>query len=279
MRSPKEMTTTNWQKIGDLTHFFCLANTALFACAVVLYNETDLVFDPSWRQDGFCVSNKDIPFWNSHDLSLYADTVGAAVLGLLYFLLNDTPGMEIANEFVKVNTVGIFAHGVGHGTVSKAMRDDKAATISGDSTAPNDFQFAVFFPLFCFWIGLLKASMPKKSFKIITPMALIANVMLALLPPQYNFTFVQTVLVFAFSLDQVMRPVEDKTAQYALYPLIVGCPLSMIAWIETTQCSKFVMGLGGHLIYDGYIVISSIFFYLLCLQRCAKSKNTKIKSA
>ena len=39
------------------------------------------VFDKSFIEDGFCISNKDLsPYWQSHMLCFYGDTVMAAII-------------------------------------------------------------------------------------------------------------------------------------------------------------------------------------------------------
>jgi hypothetical protein len=265
---------TDWKKIGDVAHLMCLANAAAFAYSVVMHSSS-AVFDPVWRPEGFCVSNRDVPFWNSHDLCLYVDTIGAIVSGIIYFFLKDSPGMAPANELVKFNILGIFAHGLGHAGISKAMRDGVVPEsglldVLGNASSLDLLKQVGSFIFF--WVFLLKATMPTSSFKIVVPMAIVSSIMGAIVPGQFGFTYTQTVLLFAFSLNQLMRPSEEKTVEYARYPLMVGVPLSFIAWIESTQCSKFVMGIGGHLIYDAYIPISVIFFYLVCW------KDTKGKS-
>merc|ERR1712154_364990 len=78
----------------------------------------------TWRRDGFCVSNPTTPYWTSHDLCLYADTIGTAICGLIYFLLHKEEGMKAANDLVFFNLLGILAHGFGHGGIGARMRDE-----------------------------------------------------------------------------------------------------------------------------------------------------------
>lgn len=267
---------TNWKKVGDSAHLFCMLNAAIFAYTVVLHNDSR-IFSDAWRADGFCVSNRDVPYFNSHDLCLYFDTFGAIVAGLIYYNFKDTPGMEPANELVKFNVFGIFAHGVGHGLISSAMRSGAVPTSPDellDIIANSSLMELVkqFGSLLFFWVMLLKATMPKGSFGVVVPLAMIATVMNAIVPTQFGFTFVQTVLLVAFSFNQLLRPAVEKDKVYAIYPIYVGCPLGVIAWIESTQCSNFVMAIGGHLIYDAYIPIAMIYFYIVCWKACFRSK-------
>ena len=271
----------NWTSIGDSTHFLTMVNSCVFAYTVVMYN--DRFFDPTWRPEGFCVMNKEIPFFNSHDLCLYTDTVLSIVVGILYLCLKDAHGMSQANELVKFNIFGIFAHGVGHGAISKGMRDgvvldDPAGDVPEYWKGPLDVSMLKQVGwLFFFWIMLLKATMTNVSFLKITPLAIASAVVNTLVRPQFGFTFVQTILLVAFSLNQLMRPKEEKGKFYALYPMIIGFPLSMIAWLESTQCSNVVIRIGGHLIYDAYIPISLSCYYLICWNM-TKNNGSKVKN-
>jgi hypothetical protein len=123
----------DYKTIGDAAHIFILLNATIFAYAVVMHNESR-IFDDVWRPDGFCISNKAVQYFNSHDLCLYFDTIGAIAAGIMYYSFQNTAGMEEANELVKNNIFGIFAHGLGHGGLSQSMLD--AEWYSG-STVPR----------------------------------------------------------------------------------------------------------------------------------------------
>lgn len=268
----------DYKTIGDAAHIFILLNATIFAYAVVMHNESR-IFDDVWRPDGFCISNKAVQYFNSHDLCLYFDTIGAIAAGIMYYSFQNTAGMEEANELVKNNILGIFAHGLGHGGLSQSMRNGIPAAQSQEdlfdilANASLLELIQKFGPSLFFWMLLLKATMPKESFRnVVGPLSVIASVLEIFVPPQFGFTYVQTILLLAFSLNQMSRPEVEKNEIYARYPIYVGCPLSVIAWIESTQCNNFVMGMGGHLIYDAYIVISTIIFYMVCWKDCFQSK-------
>jgi len=279
-----------------MAHIVCLANAGIFAYTVVMHSTTLTLFDATWVPEGFCVSNREVPYWNSHDMCMYFDTVGSIIAGLCYLALKDTPGMGPANELVKFNVFGIFAHGLAHGAFGKAIRDNvvpenPSALIEDLLREYQEGNFEMLFGvvkymlvLVIFWVGLLKASMPQSSVsKVVVPLALVSTILNMVVPPQFGFTFVQTVLLFAFSLNQLMRPTHEKTIEYARYPMYVGVPLSFISWLESTQCENFVIHYGGHLLYDAWVPISMITFYLVCYMDVQKKNQTtttqqKIKS-
>ena len=269
-----------FKSLGDSAHAVTLVSTLAFTYMAGRYmnDSNDTFFDTSWKRDGFCVAHAEVEYWNSHDVCLYLDMVMAALLGLVYLALRDTPGMEAANMFLFANIPGIVGHGIGHGAVGKQMRDlglegleaAAAATQKGffdaDQTSMNIAQQLGLF--FVFWAGLLKASMINIQTKYLIPCVMVAMVGNTLVPANFGFTYVQTILVLTFSMNQLMRPASEKDYFYATYPLFVGFPLTLVGWMESTQCSKFVRDyMYGHVVYDAYIPIANLAWYLVCYGR------------
>ena len=60
-----------------------------------------------------------------------------------------------------------------------------------------------------------------------------------------------------------------KGFEYALFPWLVEIPLGAVAWIEGIQCSAWVIRVWGHLIYDVYLALSMMFFYMICWVRAS----------
>jgi hypothetical protein len=282
-------TTANssfWRRVGDAAHVINFLNALLFAFSVVRQPDW---FDPEWRKDGFCVSNADKEFWTSHDLCLYVDCALAAVVGVFYLLLRTQPGMESANELVQFNILGVVGHGIGHATIAKAIRDGFVA--DGERTGwemaqrePLQNVLSQSIPILVFWVLLLKAAMTKASYPTVFVSAVLASTAALFFPSRLNFTYVQTILFAAFDINEVMRPISEKGFEYGLYPLLLGIPLGVIGWAESTQCSSGIIDLGGHVIYDAYIPISMLIFYLTCWLRTnmvirGKSVSSKQKSA
>lgn len=284
---------------GDWCHIAIIVNSLLFVYAAVFQNDSK-IFDPVWRADGFCVSNKDVPYWNSHDLCLYFDTLACIVIAILYWALKEGPGMGAANELVKFNIPGILFHGIAHAALAKASRDG----ITPDPETPQ-FGYEVLsklsvseivyrmLPIVVFWLFLLKASMPKASLHVVIPMTAVSMLFEFFTPRKFDFTYVQTVLLMVFSLSQLTRPSKEKDFVYGLFPLLLG-PIGVVAWIESTLCSKGVIDIGGHckqawtsvlfnaaklifflfsiVIYDAFIPISIAVFYLTCWATAGQEK-------
>lgn len=232
-RSPagRALTPRHLPPTGDLTHLALILNASVFAYAVVMHNDSE-IFDPVWQPEGFCVSNRETLYWNSHDLCLYFDTVFALLHGLMYLGLRNQPGMDPANELVKFNILGILGHGLGHGAIAKAMRDGVQTSDSSQTgldtmmeQTPLEAVMSIF-PFVVFWILLLKATMPTAKMNVILPMTAVSILGNVFVPQRFGFTYVQTVLLLAFSVNQLLRPSDQKGFAYALFPIISGFPVS-----------------------------------------------------
>mmetsp|Transcript_11817 Transcript_11817/g.21842 ORF Transcript_11817/g.21842 Transcript_11817/m.21842 type:complete len:294 (+) Transcript_11817:138-1019(+) len=265
-----------YRRRGDIVYGVTLLNTLVFCVCVMFFKDNTSLFDSVWAKDGFCISNPTVPFWSSHDLCLYADLFLAAVCGVAYFILHNVEGMKPANDFVFIGIFGVVAHGLGHGGLGAILRDEKQQEIL-DLDVPflsaiYDKPWAAFlWELFSvqgsyliFWLFLLKASMPQTSMRVTLPLSVVSWLSALSVKPSFQFTFVQTILLIAFSLNQLCRKKEDKGFAYSLYGLIVSFPLVIVGWIESTMCSSTIIHVGGHLCYDAYIPLSMLAFYLTC---------------
>ena len=253
----------SYTTLGDWAHVASLVSTLAFAGAVVWNSRREDTnwFDASWQRDGFCVAHADVPYWNSHDACLYVDTFFALILGLVYFYYrnNDVGG---AHLLLATNVPGILMHGVGHGFLGKLVRDNKW----GDDGNIKDVNMPVALAIqFAFWMALSRASMPNVSLFLCGLASLLAAFFqVVYVPGIFGFTYVQTVLMVEFDANQLARPIAEKNFAYALFPCMVGLPLTLIGWVESTCCTTFVKDWWyGHLAYDAYIPISILAWYAL----------------
>jgi hypothetical protein len=272
---------SSYALIGDMTHVIVLLSTISFAVMVGLQlNSTASgIFDPIWKEQGFCVSNPDKRFFTSHDMCLYFDVLASGVLGLVYWKLQKSPGMEIPNAYMKSGIPGIVGHGIGHGAIAAGIRELKDETgeskmetlMEHISKEPTPMKIASsVIPLVLFWMLLLKGTMPNvKEWSTVATIMVPVFIIQMFVPNQFGFTYVQTVLMVAFSGNQLaLKPDKKDNIAYALYPVVVGFPLTLVGWMESTQCTAFVRDfLYGHLIYDGYIPVAMLFWYVFCYLR------------
>ena len=291
-------------KIGNVAHALTLVSTSLFCVTVVTgfsagsggpLGIISKHLDEEWKANGFCVANIDVPYWNSHDACLYVDTALSLVLFVAYFVLGrNNASMESANAYIRSGIPGIVAHGIGHGAIAARIRDgglndDRDYHRTGLEIVRTEFEekgtshtFMQALPFVFFWFGLMKGSLPNiKSWKKIAVISIAVNLVQLFVPEIFGFTFVQTVLMISFSADQLLMP-SDKKADfaYAWYPVLVGLPLTLVGWMESTQCSKFVMQyLYGHLAYDAFIPLAMLIWYLMIYHLKVRGGAEKEKAA
>eukprot|EP00978_Attheya_sp_CCMP212_P011261 scaffold27679_cov49-Attheya_sp.AAC.3 len=270
--------------IGDMTHVIVLLSTIIFAVMVGLQMNSAAIgiFDPIWKEQGFCISNPDKRFFTSHDMCLYFDVLASGVLGLVYWKLQKSPGMEIPNDYMKSGIPGIVGHGIGHGAIAAGIRalKDETGEESEMGTLMEQFlkeptplkiAFSVI-PLVLFWLTLLKGTMPNvKKWSTVATIMVPVFIVQMFIPNQFGFTYVQTVLFVAFSGNQLaLKPDKKDNIAYALYPVVVGFPVTLVGWMESTQCTAFVRDFFyGHLIYDAYIPVAMLFWYVFCYLQAA----------
>lgn len=268
-------------KIGDVAHVVSLCSIAFFAFSVAFER---FVFDAYWKERGFCTANPDTPYWTSHDLCLYADLFLGSVVGVVYLLLHKEPGMDQANDLVRLSVLGVIGHGIGHGAIAAEMR--KGTSVDGQKTGwdntsmdtPIEFMIQQA-PFLLFWIALLSSAVPKATWPGIVGMSFASMALGFLIPTNLGFTYVQSILFLAFDVNEILRPREEKGFEYALYPLLVGIPTGIVGWIESTMCTKGVIDIGGHLIYDAYIPLSILAFYMISYVRTQALAQPKKKAA
>jgi hypothetical protein len=231
--------------------------------------------------------NPDRPFWTSHDLCLYCDVGLAAVQAVLVLILQGEPGMEIASQIVKPQLLGIVGHGIGHGAIARALRQNDSASPTTIDMHQSEYEAGNFpglslasVPFFVFWVMLLRSALPKLSWANLAVMSVFSMLFQQFFPRNFGFTYVQSILMMAFGWNEmVMKPASEKGFEYAIFPWIVSVPLTMIGWLESTFCSKFVVRLGGHLVYDAYIPLATMCFYLICWLKASLSNATTKSSS
>lgn len=289
---PSESASSAYVSIGNFGYFATLVSSALFALMVVSYAanpSSNFLFDDEWKQEGFCVTNRKVEYWNSHDVCLYADLFCAPILLLLYLVFRKTPGLERASKMIQANVVGVALHGMGHGQVGAVYRQQVEETVrelrvsiperlANDGIVTVAGQEALGL---AFWLGLLFASMPESSKKLIAGLAVVTQLCQGMLPVHFGFTYVQSVLMLANCLDQLNLPSKEKAQfWYATNPWMVGLPVTLIGWMESTNCTAFVRdNLYGHVVYDGYICVSLMVWYITCIIQAKQSSGgTKVKT-
>ena len=248
----------NMIRIGDYCHGVVLLSQFGFLYSLLF---TD-IFSKSFIEDGFCISNKGSHFlYQSHALAFYSDTMFSLILFLMYKYTRLSSDIDLNNKLMKpvqVNAVAVFSHGLGHLNLSfMESMSDKPIFYSYKNTYFKVFSICV---LYQFWYSLIKAADLNGNLLRWRVNSVIHTLMATLMVPiNYSFTYVQTVLMFIGSLSELNE--TDKDVYYDIKAGIIHLPITMIGYIEAVYCDSFVKKYGGHLIYDTTIPVSVILYY------------------
>jgi hypothetical protein len=259
---------------GDVVNGVVLAAAFLYTASVAYFTQPGRgFFDDEWKQDGFCIQNKDVPYWSSFDTCLYVDIFFSLALGTLYLKWNKIPGMEQASQIIPFVILGTLGHGFAHGAMAATFRSGK--DVVEETRKPQLWQLVAFCALF--WFPLLKASLMKVSNVKVALLAVLVTCGGNFMKAQYGFAYVQTVLSVAYHTSQLFLPAKEKEhREYLTLPLSVAVPPLLIAWNEALFCGAYFKSIGGHVLYDASIIIGTIMFYIDSYQNVTTKKQKMI---
>ena len=268
----------DYVQYGNIFNAVVLSLSLLYTTCVVIYTQKGRtgVLDDEWKVEGFCIQNRDVLYWSSHETSTYVDFVFCALLGYLYYNWHTTKGMEFANQFIPMGIVGTLGHGVAHWMLAIKMRQ-KDTMNNDDEIVATEQQTTSNFEtiLFCtfFWFPLLKASIPKSSvFHAYTLAIVVTYVQRNYLAEVYGFTYIQTILSVATHVSQLLLSENEKNCRsYMTLPLIAALPAVIISILEATSCNRFFKSWGGHVWCDACIIIGMTMYYIDAYFHCTGS--------
>jgi hypothetical protein len=122
-RPAPAMGLSNAAAVGDAGLVLLLVLTILITACMLYQLPSPEYFDDDWIRHGFCVSNADTTWLNSHSLSFYADVVLALFIARLFANQpKSAPPLQAA--LLSGAIFGVFGHGLGHlylGTNTQGM--------------------------------------------------------------------------------------------------------------------------------------------------------------
>jgi hypothetical protein len=246
--------------IGNICHVVSSASVFLYTVSTLLYAKPgdDTLFEKDWIENGFCVVNKTVPFWNSHDLCLYFDTILVLIGFFMYNQMKGIPMNEAADQLFIFNILGHLGHGIAHGFIATKYRTGAFMDDLKYSTRIEQYSVAIDITEFCkttaiglgFWFALLKGIMPKVKWTVIAVTTVLVQFGSLFVRQNLGFAYVQAVLAIGFTSTQLTLSKLEKNYTYAVFAA-ASLPLSIIPWIESMGChTELVKKLGGHLMYD-----------------------------
>jgi len=265
----------SYSKVGDVFHVLTLINVFSYAFLVLKFaqptSDSKSIFDEKWQSQGFCVQNIDKPYWNSHDLCLYTDSILAIGVAILYMALCNTPteGMKRVNPMMKWQSLSIFTHGIAHGMISYGLRQKQSGGVLSSASATSAFskQTKLIMGL-VFWFPMIKSFLDQWHSSLVFFLSLLVVLIgQTFVPDLYGFMYVQTVISIIFAWQQLQQKKHEKEHYAYMLFAFVTLPISIIPWFESMACSQWFMDYGGHVLYDASIPLFLSAVYVACWWR------------
>jgi len=249
-----------YQRVGDLGNFLLFTATCAVTACLLYKLPNESKYDSNWLSNGFCISNQDDPLWNSHNLSFYADTFLAVILGGLYLTRqkqdtkNGIPPLQKA--LLQGSIMAVFSHGLVHlylGIDPKGM--DLRIHLDNLIHSIVTQLFLVFG-----FVSLFLGTMPLASKESLFISAILATLGFTIfdVPPQLNFVYSTGVIYVLSAINMLSLPAKHKdTASYFIYPYS-QLPVLVMGILESTRCGAILESVGGHAVLDTTIGLSII---------------------
>ena len=215
-------------------------------------------------------------YFNSHALCFYFDTFAAA---LLYYLATyctpSSSNSKALTDKVVQNVAGIFGHGLGHAFLWITSSSESQNVTFFERSLP--IQIGLLIGSFLFWLAFFRSVhvIPKNH---ATLHSLIHAISLQLLVPiTFSFTYVQTVLLLTVGFFELTNK-NKCSSTYNAFSLLVNLPIGFVGWLESLSCDSWLVGYGGHVLYDATIPISILMSWAWVAFVSGDVKGKGIKS-
>ena len=175
---------------------------------------------------------------------MYVDAVSALCLHAMSGLWREYEGMAK----VKENCVGIIGHGFGHFFLY--LNYPPTSNLPYLSRSYPEMSAILISSVLFFYMFFLSISLIPKSHRI-TLSILNGSALVALVPQNLGFTYVQSTLLLTAAFYEALEP--EKSPWYNDFSLLVHLPVSIAGWVEGAGCEGWVRGIGGHVSYDATI--------------------------
>ncbi len=274
--------TLHYRSAGDFGNVLLFVSTCVVSFCMLKKLPSEDLFDENWLSNGFCVSNQETRWWNSHTLSFYADTL--LTLIVWYIQKNSLQDSNVAADIPPLHkaivagaVMGIFGHGLGHLSLGLGTTFD--LRINPDKLMNT---------LICQIVNVLGfgsiflGTMPlaSKTTQLITAIIATLGFTVFDVEPNLNFVYAQAAIYISSALMMISLPAKDKdAAMYAIYPYF-QLPVLAVGILESIGCMSILEPIGGHVIYDsmigGMIILQHFFAIRMEQSRLQDAVKNKI---
>ena len=247
--------------IGSLGNILLLTGTIISSSILFFKLPNKASFDKSWLKVGFCVSNPDTKWDNSHAWSFYVDCFFSLILAYIYCKYGRGKDKKLSTfcaSMIFGNIFGTLGHGIGHLLLS---RYPHGLDLLWHSDAPLKSIFNQII-LFITFTSLSNGAQPSASKKtvLIVGVSMCALYNVCQVPPTLTFTYTQA-CIYILSASWNLFFLDTKHKENMLFMLtnMTQLPVLVIGLMEAFACESFLKALGGHAWYDGAIAFSLVF--------------------
>jgi len=248
-------------RIGDILHILGI----IIVCAQFFVMLTDIngsthIFSEFYNKQGFCRSTEESHGFDSFQICAIIDTCYCIFAAVFLWTFPYTDRLKPDSNEIWKGIPGVFFHGMAHFGQYYVQSNDDASLprIYLDLTLVQHSKR--FFPLLLMWFFLIKSVLStNRSAAMGTPFIIFVHY--CFIPQRLAFAYVNAVLVILFSIANLIR--NEKDFWYDLYAMVVSFPITLVGWMEGYFCLDFVLGFGGHALYDGWICFGNMIFMLV----------------
>jgi len=261
----------NYTTFGNVCQAVGAVSVLLYTILVLFFAKPGQpgseLFDQQFVQDGYCIINKDIPYWSSHDLCFYWDVLLVMIGGIVYHALKDSgPAMKESDEIFKFTILSHLMHAMAHGFLGHHDRtmneDEKTSSISEKYLAMGMMELTMNVLVgLAFWFVMLKAIMYKTSNSSIALASIPAFAGIIFVRTNMTLGYVQAVIAMAAASEKLNDSKVEKNFDYCALS-VASMAISLVPWIESVACESVASKFGGHLMYDLSIPIFFMVAYV-----------------
>lgn len=291
LKSPPTNAIVDAPLAGDIGKaIVILLSLSFLACIIMEQGGVTSWFSDAYKQDGFCISNKDLhPMYQSHAISFCFNTVLSLIMCTLVHLGRTRFAMsDVALRPMHKNAFTLLAHGFGHFflalcTVRVASQSGRPAEYSAAGAFESltvAQQFAAVGAFFFVWLAFMRDSRRKLSTSV--AWAAFHNLLqIFVIPTRFFFTHVLMAVPLHSGVRALFfRERSQKNVYYAMEAWLVDVPILLMSFGEAVACEDFFVHYGGHVWFDMVVPIGFILYYLILVfdgkLRCDVSTATKL---
>jgi len=267
----------SYRHIGDVLNYSSIALNLGMTAMAMLGLPSRSAYDSWWTANGFCVNEADSRSFDTEVLCCLVLVTSAVTTQLfLNQLLKNKSNQSSLDPQLQSKLEGSVlanaAHGIGHLFVYFSPGPPPPILLEKDPLAVANIVM-----LICFWVGVLRAvvlSIPNNSAAFFLAVIILTAQYLLKVPPNFSFTYSQSIILLAGSADQLFLPRERRGS--FVYALIAATylPTLFLYGLEMTQCSGILAPIGGHGVYDTYLACLPFFLYFAVKQHEGYKRKT-----